>query len=114
MKIHVLVTFTPCPVLHKSRTSALDLDTAPSFLLYVLHIGPAMTDNLGPQIEARDGLEIDRNFLFRPFALIVSVNVNVAYSAIYTYSTKLVSFNLFRFSSTKTSFVNQIWKFLFH
>jgi hypothetical protein len=49
---------------------ALNLDSTACFLLDVLDIVTAVTNDLRSEVEARDGLEIDGNFLFWPFSLL--------------------------------------------
>jgi hypothetical protein len=70
MEIHILIALTTGAMLHKSGTTALDLDTASGLLLDVLHISATMTNNLSTKVEAREWFEIDWNLLFGPFTLI--------------------------------------------
>lgn len=56
-------------MLHVAGVATFDLDTAACFLLDMFHVRPTMTHDLGSQIEARDGFEVDGNPLFGPFAL---------------------------------------------
>lgn len=69
VKVHRLITFSVRTVLHEPRVSAFDLDAAARFLLDVFDVSTAMTDYLCSQIETGDGLEVDCNTLFGPFAL---------------------------------------------
>jgi hypothetical protein len=69
VKIHVLIALLTSPVFHESRATALDLDTASGLLLDVLHIRTSMANNLSAEVKARKRFEIDRDLLFRPFAL---------------------------------------------
>ena len=69
MKIHILIALSTSTVLHESRAAALYLDTASSFLLDMFDIRTTVSDNLSTEVEAREGLKIDRDLLFRPFAL---------------------------------------------
>ena len=54
MKIHVLITFFVGCGFEEPGPTALDLNTAARFLLDVLHVGAAMANNLGTQVEAWD------------------------------------------------------------
>jgi hypothetical protein len=69
MKEHVLIALAPCRKLQVARTTALDLDTASSLLLNVLHVGTTMTDNLSPQVESGNRFKLDWDLLLGPFAL---------------------------------------------
>ena len=75
MEIHVLITLTASTMLHEARSTALDLDTASSLLLNMLHICSAMTYNLSPKVKAGDWFKINRNLLLWPFALFLSATV---------------------------------------
>ena len=68
MQIHLLITLPACIVIHEATATTLDLHTTARFLLDVLDVAPARTNNLSTQIEARDWLEVDGNALFRPLA----------------------------------------------
>ena len=52
MEEHVLVAFSVRCGFEVTRPAALDLHSATSFLLYMLHIGPAMPDYLSAQVES--------------------------------------------------------------
>ncbi|KAH0357788.1 hypothetical protein KCU83_g181, partial [Aureobasidium melanogenum] len=67
--IHGLITLVSGIVLHETRSTALNLDAASSLLLDMFDIGAALAYNLGTEVEARNGLEIHRNFLLWPFTL---------------------------------------------
>jgi hypothetical protein len=69
MKIHILITLATSTVFHKSRATALDLNTASGLLLNVLDICTAMTYNLSTKIEARKWFKGNGDLLLRPFAL---------------------------------------------
>lgn len=69
MQIHGLITLVSGIVLHETRPTAFDLNTASSFLLDVFDIGTTLADDLGTEIEARNRLEIHRDLLLWPFAL---------------------------------------------
>lgn len=70
MEIHGLVALAVRSMLHKARIATLDLNTAASLLLDMLDIRSTMTNNLRSEVESWDGLKVDRNTLFRPFALL--------------------------------------------
>lgn len=55
-------------MLDEAAASSLDLDTTAILLLNVLDVSSALTHNLRAEIEARNGLKVDRNALFWPFA----------------------------------------------
>lgn len=106
MKVHRLVTLSISGMLQESRAASFDLNTASSLLLNMLDILPTMTDNLSTKIKAGKRFEIDRNLLFRPFALF-RISVSALSSKISdTYSTKLISLDLFWLSPTETSLIN--------
>jgi hypothetical protein len=69
MKEHRFVAFTTSARFDKSRATALDLNTATSLLLDVLHISTTLSDDLSAQVETGDWLKIDWDALIRPFAL---------------------------------------------
>jgi hypothetical protein len=71
VQIHILVTLTTSAMLHESRATALDLNTASCLLLDVLNISAAMTNNLSTKIEAWKRFEVDWDLLFGPFTLCV-------------------------------------------
>jgi hypothetical protein len=54
MKVHWLVTLSASALFHKARATALDLNLAPRLLLYVLHVGTSLSDDLGTEVETRD------------------------------------------------------------
>lgn len=103
MQVHIFITLASGAMFHKARPPSLNLDSAASFLLDMLHISTTMAYNLSSQVEARDGLEVDRNLLLGPFALAVLVSgqqkARIVVAVVYTYSTILISLNLFRFAS---------------
>lgn len=69
VKIHILVTLTTSAMLHEARTTSLDLNTTSSFLLDVLYISSAMTNNLSTKVESWNRFEVNGNPLLGPFAL---------------------------------------------
>jgi hypothetical protein len=73
MQIHILIALSASALFHESRATALDLDTASSLLLDVLDVRTTMANNLRTKVEARNGLEIDRDLLFGPFTLIFTL-----------------------------------------
>lgn len=72
MQVHLLLTLSACGRLNEARATALDLDPTPCLLLNVFDVCTAMSDNLRPEIETRDGLEVDGNLFIRPFSLDVT------------------------------------------
>lgn len=69
VEVHWLIAFAVGAMFHKTRISALDLDTTSSFLLDVLYVGASMTHYLCSQVKAWDWLQVDGYPLFWPFAL---------------------------------------------
>jgi hypothetical protein len=69
MQEHRFVAFPASARLNESRAPAFDLNATPSLLLNVLHVGTALANNLGTQIEPGDWLEVNRNPLIGPFTL---------------------------------------------
>ena len=100
-------------MLHKSRTTALDLDAAARFLLDMLDIGAPVTYDLGSQVEAWNRFEVDGNLLLWPFALHTWLAV-IPIKLAYTYSAELITLNSIWFSSSEASLVNEVWQFLLH
>ena len=82
---------------HEARVAALDLDTAAGFLLDMLDVSSAVTDDLSSEVKAGNGLQINRNTLFWPFT-----------------PTKFVTFDLLWFTSSKPPLVDQIRQLLLH
>ena len=113
VQIHVFVALTSCSMLHKSRTTALDLDAAARFLLDMLDIGAPVTYDLGSQVEAWNRFEVDGNLLLWPFALHTWLAV-IPIKLAYTYSAELITLNSIWFSSSEASLVNEVWQFLLH
>lgn len=70
MEVHWLVALTVGARFNKSRTTALDLHSAASLLLDVLHISTTLPNDLSTQVEAGNWLKINGNSLIRPFALL--------------------------------------------
>lgn len=69
MEEHLLVTLPVGRGFEITRSEPLYLDSAPSLLLDVFHIGTAVTNNLGTEVEAGNWIQIYRNLLLGPFAL---------------------------------------------
>lgn len=69
MKVHGLIAFSTGADLSESRATTLDLDLATRLLLDMLDISAALTNNLCTKVKSWDGLEVDRNAFFGPFAL---------------------------------------------
>jgi hypothetical protein len=82
-------------------------------LLDVLDIVASTTNNLSPQVEASNWLEINRNFLLGPFALQQSVAVQRTEETIKTYTTEFVPFDL-GLAATKPALVNEVRQILLH
>jgi hypothetical protein len=99
MEIHLLITLHLGVVLFETTSSALDLDPAARLLLDVFHVRSTCSDNLGAQVETRNGLEIDRDALFGPLAATQVVALDLRY--IFSWA-------------TETAFVDQIGQFLLH
>lgn len=66
---HLLLTLTASGRLDKARAAALDLDSTAGLVLDVLDVRATMADHLCAQVEARERLEADWDFLLGPFAL---------------------------------------------
>ena len=99
MQIHLLITLHLGIVLLETASSALDLNSATRLLLNVLHIGSTSSDDLGAQVESRNGLEVDRDALFGPLA-----------------TSQVVALDLRRILSraAETAFVDQVGQLLLH
>jgi hypothetical protein len=70
MQIHILVAFSASTRFHEARSTTLDLHSASGFLLDMLDIRAAMTNDLGTEVKAWQGLKIDWNPLLGPFTLL--------------------------------------------
>jgi uncharacterized protein with von Willebrand factor type A (vWA) domain len=69
VQIHGFIAFSSSVVLHETRSTTLDLDTASSFLLNVFDVGTTLTDNLSTEVESNDRFKVHGNLLFGPLAL---------------------------------------------
>ncbi len=69
MEVHWLIALAVGAMFHKTGISPFDLNATSGFLLDVLDVGASMTHYLCSQVEAWDGLQVDRYPLFWPFAL---------------------------------------------
>lgn len=69
VQVHGLIALMTSGVLDKPRVPALDLNTAAGRRLNMLYILTTLADNLGTQVESRNGFKIDGNALIWPFAL---------------------------------------------
>lgn len=117
MKEHRFVAFTASARFDESRATALDLNTATSLLLDVLHISTALSDDLGAQVETGDGLKIDGDTLIRPFALyeVSQIIILTKRKGIDPYTAILIPLNLLlRFPAAEASLVDQVRKFFLH
>jgi hypothetical protein len=70
VQIHRLVTLLSCTVFHESRASALDLNSAASLLLNMLHICTTVAHNLSSEVKTRNRFKINRDLFLRPFSLL--------------------------------------------
>ena len=64
----------------------------------MLDVAPSRAYNLGAQVEARNGFEIDRDALFRPLATTERIALDL----------------LFGLAAAKTALVDEVGQFLFH
>ena len=79
MQIHWLITLHASIVLDEAGATALDLDSAAGLILNVLHELTSLAHNLRSKVETRDWLEVNRETLFGPFALLhISNNFRIA------------------------------------
>ncbi len=69
MEEHIFLGFSVGGRLQIARAMAFDLDAATCLLLYVLHIRAAVADDLSTQVEPRNRVESDGDFLRGPFSL---------------------------------------------
>ena len=69
MQVHWLIALLAGTVFHEPRPSSLDLDATSGLLLNMLHVRTTVTYNLSPQIESWNGIKIDWDSFFGPFAL---------------------------------------------
>jgi putative ubiquitin-RnfH superfamily antitoxin RatB of RatAB toxin-antitoxin module len=108
VQIHGFITFSTSVVLHETRSTALDLDTASSFLLNVFDVGTTLTDNLSTEVEANDRLEIYGNLLLGPLALKNRLEGSRESAQKTTYTTHGISLDLFWFSAAEASFIYKV------
>jgi hypothetical protein len=109
VQIHGFVAFSSSVVLHETRTTTLDLDTASSFLLNMFDVGTALTNNLSTEVETDDRLEVHGNLLLGPLALGNRSGMNEENLAQRkTYTTHGVSFDLLWFSAAEASFIYKV------
>lgn len=69
MEVHGFVAFLPRICLEEAGPTTFDLDSTAGLGLDVFDVGAAVADHLGAQVEAGDGLEVDGDAFFGPFAL---------------------------------------------
>ena len=69
MQVHGFVAFGSGVVLHETRSTALDLNTASSLLLDVLDIRTTLTYHLSAEVETNDRLEVHGNLFLGPLTL---------------------------------------------
>ena len=106
MKIHGLVALLVSSMFHEPRPLAFNLYATSGFLLDVLYVCTSMSYNLGTEIETGKRLKIDRDALLGPFALPKLANIQAYQGCISIYTSKLVSFELFRFPATEPPFID--------
>jgi len=70
VQIHRLITLHASIVLDEAGATALDLNPATGLVLNVLHELTSLANNLRSKVETRDWLEVNRETLFGPFALL--------------------------------------------
>ena len=99
MEVHLLIALHLGIMFLEAASPALDLDSAARLLLNVLDVRSLRSDNLGTQVESRNGLEVDGNALFGPLA-----------------TSQMVALNWWLLfpRTAETAFVDQIGQFLFH
>lgn len=117
MEEHRFVAFTASAGFDEARATTLDLDTATSLLLDVLHISTALSNDLSAQVETGNWLKIDGNALIRPFALrqISQIIILTKSKGTVPYTAILIPLNLLLgLPAAETSLVNQVRKFLLH
>jgi hypothetical protein len=90
--------------------AALDLHAASRFVLDVLDVGAARTDDLGAQVEARDRLEVDGDLLLGPLALLRLAGSEGAS----TYPSKFVALKLVRIAAAEAPLVDEVGEVLLH
>ena len=108
MEIHLLIALSTSAMLYESRVTAFYLYTASGLLLDVLNVSASVAHYLRSQVESGKGFEVDRDTLFRPFALVSRQHITTMTPGKATDASKLVSFYLIRFPTSETSLVDQI------
>lgn len=98
MQVHGLIALMSRIVLHKPTTAALDLHPTARLALDVLDVAAARTDDLGAEIEAGDGLEVDGDAFLGPLATALRVAFDLR---------GLVS-------ATEAALVDEVGEFLLH
>lgn len=84
-------------MLHEPTPASLDLHPTLRLLLDILDITAPLPDDLRAEVEAGDGLEVDWDTLFRPFA-----------------TPERIALNRLWFSATESTLVDQVGEFLLH
>lgn len=82
MQEHRLIALALGAVLDEARATAFDLNTTTGALLNVLHIGTALANDLGTQIESGDRFEVDGDAFFWPFTLRNVSGSNLAFASV--------------------------------
>lgn len=115
VKVHVFIALLVSSGLEIPRATALYLNPAACFLLDVLDISAAMSDDLGAQVEPWDGFEINRHLFDPPFSLSHCQHhsfISKPSSLEATHATKLIFLNWFLVSTTETTIVHELWEVL--
>lgn len=97
MKVHWLIAFTTSGMLDKSRATTFDLYSAASFLLNMLDVGAALSDDLGTKVEAGNWLQVNGYSLFWPLA-----------------STEFITFDGLWFAAAESPLVDEVGELLLH
>jgi hypothetical protein len=114
VQIHGLIAFSSSIVLHETRSTALYLDTASSFLLDVFDVGTTLTNNLSTEVESNDRFEVNGDLLLGPLALRNRLEVNRELAQNTTYTTHGISLDLLWFSTAETSLIYKVRQVLLH
>jgi len=69
VQIHWLITLHASVVLDEAGTTTLNLNSTTGLVLNVLHVLTTLANNLSSKVKTRDWFEVNREALFRPFAL---------------------------------------------
>jgi len=115
MEEHVLVALTARCVFQVTGAAALDLHTTSGLLLDVLDVGTAMPYYLCSEVEAGDGVYVDRNLLLGPLALRhVNGETNRHRARRSTYPTEFVPLDLLLVAASEPTLVDELGELLLH